>query len=195
MYKLRQTPSQTVGPYFAMRLGGEGQNVLVGPDTPGQHLRIEGRVIDGDGQHIEDALVEVWQADAQGRYRHPDDWWTEVPAGEVFTGFGRAWSDFKTGDYSIETVKPGRVAGPDGGLQAPHINVIVQARGMLNPSFARIYFSDEAEANSEDHVLAQVPEERRSTLIATLTDGGTEPPTYHFDIRFGGESETVFFDF
>ncbi len=153
MYKLRQTPSQTVGPYFALRLGREGQHVLVGPDTPGQHLRIEGRVVDGDGNHIEDALVEVWQADAQGRYRHPEDWWTDAPADEAFTGFGRAHSDFKTGDYAIDTVKPGRVAGPEGGLQAPHINVIVQARGMLNPSFTRIYFSDETEANGEDHVL------------------------------------------
>jgi protocatechuate 3,4-dioxygenase alpha subunit len=195
MYRLRQTPSQTVGPYFAMRLGREGQNVLVGPDTPGQHVLVVGRIIDGDGNHIEDALVEVWQADAQGRYRHPDDWWTDVPADEAFTGFGRAHSDFKTGDYSIQTVKPGRVAGPDGSLQAPHINVIVQARGMLNPSFTRIYFSDEAEANGEDHVLAQVPAERRATLVATLEEGTGELPTYRFDIRFGGESETVFFDF
>jgi protocatechuate 3,4-dioxygenase, alpha subunit len=194
MYRLRETPSQTVGPYFAMRLGGEGQNVLVGPDTPGEHLRIEGRVIDGDGKPIEDALVEIWQADAQGRYRHPDDWWTDVPAGEAFTGFGRAYSDFKTGDYSIETIKPGRVAGPDGAPQAPHINVIVQARGMLNPSFTRIYFSDEAAANAADHVLAQVPAERHSTLTAALEDAGATR-TYHFDIRFGGESETVFFDF
>ncbi len=194
MYKLRQTPSQTVGPYFAMRLGGEGQNILVGPDTPGQHVHIEGRVIDGDDNHIEDALVEVWQADGQGRYRHPDDWWTDVPADEAFTGFGRAWSDFKTGDFSIETIKPGRVPGSDGSLQAPHINVIVQARGMLNASFTRIYFSDEEEANRADQVLAQVPEERRATLVATL-ENGSEPPTYRFDIRFGGESETVFFDF
>ena len=194
MSRLRQTPSQTVGPYFAMRLGGEGQNVLVGAETPGQHLRVEGRVIDGDGNHIEDALVEVWQADAQGRYRHPDDWWTDAPADEAFTGFGRAWSDFETGDYRIDTVKPGRVAAADGGLQAPHINVIVQARGMLNPSFTRIYFSDETEANGEDHVLAQVPAERQSTLVAVLEEGA-ELPTYRFDIRFGGESETVFFDF
>ncbi len=184
-----------MGPYFALRLGREGQNVLVGPDTPGQHLRIAGRVIDGDGDHIEDALVEVWQADAQGRYRHPDDWWTDAPADEAFTGFGRAHSDFKTGDFTIETVKPGRVAAPEGGLQAPHINVIVQARGMLNPSFTRIYFSDEAEANSQDHVLAQVPEDRQGTLIARLEDERAALPTYRFDLRFGGESETVFFDF
>jgi len=195
MYRLRQTPSQTVGPYFAMRLGGEGQNILVGPATPGQHVRIVGRVIDGDGNHIEDALVEVWQADAEGRYRHPDDWWTDVPEDEAFTGFGRAHSDFKTGDYAIETIKPGSVAGPDGAPQAPHINVIVQARGMLNPSFTRIYFSDEAEANNRDHVLAQVAAERRSTLIASLEAGTADPPTYRFDIRFGGDSETVFFDF
>lgn len=194
MPRLRQTPSQTVGPYFGMRLGGEGQNVLVDPETPGQHLHIAGRVVDGDGNHIEDALVEIWQADAQGRYRHPDDWWTDMPADEAFTGFGRAYSDFKTGDYSLDTVKPGRVAGPDGVLQAPHINVVVQARGMLNASFTRIYFSDEEEANGADHVLAQVPEDRRSTLIAQQQESPTAVPTYRFDIRFGGEAETVFFD-
>ncbi len=195
MYKLRQTPSQTVGPYFAMRLGGEGQDILVGPDTPGQHVRIEGLVIDGDGNHIEDALVEVWQADAEGRYRHPDDWWTDVPETEAFTGFGRSQSDFKTGAWSIETVKPGAVPGPDGSMQAPHINVIVQARGMLLPSFTRIYFSDEDEANRDDHVLGQVPPERRGTLIAQLQPGEADKATYRFDIRFGGEAETVYFDF
>lgn len=195
MDRLRETPSQTVGPYFAMRLGGEGQNILAGPDTPGQHVRVEGRVYDADGEHIEDALVEVWQADAEGRYRHPDDWWTDVPENEAFTGFGRAQSDFKTGDWSIETIKPGPVPGPDGSMQAPHINVIVQARGMLLPSFTRIYFSDESEANADDHVLGQVPEDRRSTLIAELGEAGGDEPTYRFDIRFGGDAETVYFDF
>jgi len=195
MGRLGQTPSQTVGPYFAMRLGGEGQNIMAAAHTPGQHISIEGRVIDRAGDHIEDALVEVWQADAQGRYRHPDDWWTDVPADVAFTGFGRAQSDFHTGTYRIETVKPGRVAGPDGSMQAPHLNVIVQARGMLDPSFTRMYFPDEAEANAADHVLLQVPAERRQTLVAELLEASDERPAYRFDIRFGGEAETVFFDF
>jgi protocatechuate 3,4-dioxygenase alpha subunit len=195
MGRLGETPSQTVGPYFAMRLGGEGQNVLAGPSTPGQRVRITGRVFDGDGNHIEDALLEIWQADAEGRYRHPDDRWGNEPAPEGFTGFGRAWSDFKTGEYAIETVKPGRVPGPEGTRQAPHLSLVVQARGMLDPSFTRVYFSDEAEANAEDGVLAQVPDGRRATLVATLEPGDGDPPTYHLDIRFGGEAETVFFDF
>ena len=196
MSRLRETPSQTVGPYFALRLGGEGQNVLAGPDAAGQRVRISGQVFDGDGAFIEDALLEVWQADAQGRYRHPDDRWSDEPLDDdAFTGFGRAWSDFTSGEYVIETVKPGRVPGPDGRPQAPHLNLIVQARGMLNPSFTRVYFSDEAEANDEDGVLAQVPPERRTTLVASLEDPAAEPTSYRFDLRFGGASETVFLDF
>jgi protocatechuate 3,4-dioxygenase alpha subunit len=193
--RLPETPSQTVGPYFSLRLGGEGQNVLAGPDTAGQRVRISGQVFDGDGAFIEDALLEVWQTDAEGRYRHPDDRWSDEPLDDAFTGFGRAWSDFTSGEYVIETVKPGRVPGPDGRSQAPHLSLIVQARGMLNPSFTRLYFSDEAEANDEDGVLAQVLPERRSTLIARLEDADAEPLSYHFDIRFGGDSETVFLDF
>jgi protocatechuate 3,4-dioxygenase alpha subunit len=193
--RLGQTPSQTVGPYFAMRLGAVGQNVLAGAHTLGQRLRIEGKVIDGDGHHIEDALVEVWQADPEGHYRHPDDRWVDVPDGSAFTGFGRAQTDFKTGTYWFETVKPGRVPGPEGSLQAPHLNVIVQARGMLDPSFTRIYFEDEAMANDQDPILRLVPAERRRTLLAGLADGAGPTRNYRFDIRFGGESETAFFDF
>lgn len=194
MPRLGQTPSQTVGPYFAMRMGGEGQNVLAGPEVDGERIRIEGKVIDGDGNHIEDALVEVWQANAGGRYRHDDDARSEIELSHGFTGFGRAATDFTTGDYWFETVKPGMVPDPEGEPQAPHISVIVQARGMLNPSFTRIYFSDEPEANRHDMVLNMVPAGRRHTLIAERDDS-TEPPTYRFDIRFQGEEETVFFDF
>jgi protocatechuate 3,4-dioxygenase alpha subunit len=192
---LGQTPSQTVGPYFAMRLGGEDQHVLAGPATPGRHVRIEGRVLDGDGAFIEDALVEVWQADAEGRYLHPDDRWDDPPADDRFTGFGRARTDFATGDYVIETILPGSVPGPDGRPQAPHLNLIVQARGMLMPSFTRCYFEDAADANAVDPILALVPEERRATLMASLEDADADPARYRFDIRFGGDAETVFFDF
>ena len=176
------TPSQTVGPYFTMRLACEGENVLVTPETAGRRIRVEGRVLDGDRKHIEDALIELWQADAVGRY-----------ATDAFAGFGRCASDFTTGGYSFHTVKPGPVRFPDGGMQAPHLTLTIQARGMLNPTFTRVYFADEAVANEADPVLAMVPPDRRRTLIAALvaTDG---VPTYQFDIRYQGTDETVFFD-
>lgn len=193
MTRLGQTPSQTVGPYFTMRLGKEGQNRLVPEDARGR-IRIEGVVFDGDGAHIEDALIELWQADVSGRYRHDDDTRTELPITEGFTGFGRAMSSFETGEYSFETVKPGAVPDPEGEPQAPHISLVIQARGMLMPSFTRVYFDDEAEANERDMVLAMVPESRRHTLVARRSDGDGVP-TYRFDIRFQGPEETVFFDF
>lgn len=194
--KCLATPSQTVGPYFSMRLTGEGENVLTTPETLGARIRIEGRVLDGDRQHIEDALVELWQADSAGHYHHPADTRADVPADPAFTGFGRCASDFLTGAYSFLTIKPGPVPHPDGGMQAPHLSLTIQARGMLNPTFTRVYFPDEAQANASDPVLQSVPEARRSTLIAELVQGTDSPvPTYRFDIRYQGDDETVFFDF
>lgn len=190
MTKLGETPSQTVGPYFSMRLSGEGENVLT---TRDDRIVIEGKVFDGAGDHIEDALLEIWQAAPSGRYHHPDDIRQLDPA-PGFTGFGRASSDFETGEYRFETLKPGRVPDAEGALQAPHISLIVQGRGMLNPSFTRIYFSDEEEANRDDLVLRGVPRDRRDTLVAQLQEG-TNPPVYRFDIRMQGDDETVFFDF
>lgn len=190
-----QTPSQTVGPYFTMRLSGEGENVLTTPDTLGERIRIEGRVLDGDRTHIEDALIELWQADSAGRYHHPGDDRNDVPLDPAFNGFGRCASDFQTGAYSFSTVMPGPVPHPDGGMQAPHVSLTIQARGMLNPTFTRVYFADQADANVQDPVLQCVPEARRSTLIATLVEGGeSSVPTYLFDIRYQGDDETVFFD-
>jgi protocatechuate 3,4-dioxygenase, alpha subunit len=194
MARLGQTPSQTVGPYFSLKLGAEGENLLAGRGVPGTRIRVFGRVLDGDRQPIEDALIEVWQANSAGRYRHPDDRRTEIPLDEGFTGFGRALTDFKTGEYLIETVKPGPVPDPEGEHQAPHLNFIIQARGMLNPSFTRVYFCDEEEANQADLVLGMVPAERRHTLIATCDDPG-DPQGYRFDVRFQGDDETVFFEF
>lgn len=188
-----ETPSQTVGPYFAMRMSGDGHDVLVSEGTPGQRIRVQGHVVDGDDRHIEDALVEVWRANAAGRYRHPADARDDIALDDGFIGFGRAASDFDTGAWSVTTVKPGRVPGPDGGLQAPHLNLIVQARGMLLPTFTRVYFADEADANAVDPVLAQVAAERRGTLIAEVTDDG-DPTVYEFDIVYQGDDETVFFD-
>jgi protocatechuate 3,4-dioxygenase alpha subunit len=191
---LSQTPSQTVGPYFTMRLSGEGDNVLTTPESLGQRVRIEGRVLDGDRKHIEDALIELWQADSSGRYHHPDDDRDDVPIDPAFTGFGRCASDFTTGSYSFLTIKPGAVPHPDGGTQAPHISLTIQARGMLNPTFTRVYFEDEAEANAADPVLSSVMESRRQTLIAERVTDDSSVPTYRFDIRFQGDDETVFFD-
>ncbi|MEO7369357.1 MAG: protocatechuate 3,4-dioxygenase subunit alpha [Ilumatobacteraceae bacterium] len=190
-----QTPSQTVGPYFTMRLSGEGENVLTTPESVGRRIRIEGRVLDGDRKHIEDALVELWQADSAGRYHHPADRRDDVPMDPAFSGFGRCASDFQTGAYSFLTIKPGPVPHPAGGFQAPHLSLTIQARGMLNPTYTRIYFDDEVEANEVDPVLLSVPDDRRSTLIAVhITDAGSSVPTYRFDIRYQGDDETVFFD-
>ena len=191
--KLGQTPSQTVGPYFTLRLYQKGQENLVPEGYPGERIVIEGKVFDGDRKHIEDALLEIWQANAAGRYRHPDDT-RDLPLDDGFTGFGRTVSDFETGEYRFETVKPGLVPDAEGAFQAPHISLMVQGRGMLNPVFTRIYFSDEPEANQDDLTLRRVPPDRRETLIAQVIDD-TDPRVYRFDILFQGEDETVFFDF
>lgn len=190
---LGETPSQTVGPYFSMRLGGEDQNVIPAPAEGGEPVVITGRVLDGDRKHIEDALLEIWQASPLGRYGHPDDP-RPIQIDPAFTGFARAMSSFETGEYRLETVKPGPVPDLEGDFQAPHIVVILQARGMLNPLFTRIYFSDEEEANQDDLILRQVPANRRQTLIAELVDG-SDPKEYRLDIKLQGEDETVFFDF
>ena len=189
------TPSQTVGPYFTMRIGGEGENVLTTPETAGERIRVEGFVYDGARKHIEDALIELWQANAAGRYQHRADDRDDVPLDPAFTGFGRCPSDFKTGAYSFLTIKPGPVPHPNGGLQAPHLSLIIQARGMLDPTYTRVYFSDEADANANDPVLATVPADRRGTLIGEkVEDGDGSVATYRFDIRYQGDDETVFFD-
>lgn len=194
-----QTPSQTVGPFFAYALtpepyGRQGiaGNVMAGDDTQGDVVRVEGRVIDGDGQPVPDALVEVWQANAAGRYRHADDPRDDVPVDDAFTGFGRSGTD-ANGRFWFETVKPGPVPGRGNAPQAPHINVAVFARGMLTHAYTRIYFADEEEANGIDPVLNSVDEARRGTLIgdARQVHGRT---VYRFDIRLQGDGETVFFD-
>jgi protocatechuate 3,4-dioxygenase alpha subunit len=191
MTRFGQTPSQTVGPYFSMMLGGEGENVLPVPEGA-ERIIISGKVTDGAGNHVEDALLETWQANPAGRYAHPDDG-RNIPLDEGFTGFARAMTDFETGEYRLETVKPGPVPDPEGEFQAPHISIIIQARGMLNPLFTRLYFSDEAAANDADFVLRRVPAHRRDTLVATL-EPGSAPPRYRFDVRLRGDEETAFFD-
>ena len=194
MNRLPLTPSQTAGPYFTMRLPEPNQHIVARPGTLGTRIRIAGRVLDGDRNPIEDALVELWQANAAGRYHHPADTRHHVPLDPSFSGFGSVASDFNTGSYAFETVKPGRVPDSEGGTQAPHVNIIVQARGMLLPSFTRIYFPDDSAFHPNDVVLSAVPPNRRPTLIARSTGSIGGATTYGFDIRFQGDDETVFFD-
>ena len=190
-----QSPSQTVGPYFAQGLLREGDkvftNVLVSEKMEGERIRIEGCVTDGEEQPIEDALIEIWQANRHGRYHHPLDE-QDKPLDPEFMGFGRTATD-TSGNYWFETIKPGAVPGSNGTLQAPHINVIVFARGMLSHAFTRIYFADEA-ANQNDPVLVSIDDPaRRNTLIAGREEAEGKV-VYRFDIHIQGENETAFFD-
>jgi protocatechuate 3,4-dioxygenase, alpha subunit len=186
---LRATPSQTVGPYFHLGMTQVKKDNLAGPGVSGENVTIRGGVFDGDGNGVSDSLVELWQADAQGHYAHPEDPQAKsVAAG--FRGFGRVSTDAK-GTFTFTTVKPGRVPGPGGGLQAPHIVVIVFARGLLKHLITRIYFPDEA-SNAEDAVLQLVPGERRCTLIAKRAPGA--PNNLEWNVVLQGEGETVFFD-
>jgi protocatechuate 3,4-dioxygenase alpha subunit len=190
------TPSQTVGPYFAYGLtpGGKYEwndpfsNDLVTPDVSGDRIRIAGQVFDGDGAVIPDAMLEIWQADGQGRFADPQD--KRALPNAAFKGFGRCGTSAK-GEFAFETIKPGIVPDPDGKPQAPHVLLAVFARGMLLHLYTRIYFDDEAEKNAADPVLALVPAERRATLIAKRDAGSA---TYRFDIHLQGDDETVFFD-
>ncbi len=188
MYK--QTPSQTIGPFFHPGLLHGGENVLVDDLTSGGHIRIVGTVFDGEGKPVPDALLEVWQADAQGFFNHPNDPNCQR-ADRHFRGFGRAGT-VNEGRYEFKTVKPGRVPGRDGEPQAPFINLRIFARGMLIHTYTRLYFSDES-ANEMDAVLNSVDPERRATLVA-VREESPDLPTYRFDIHLQGEDETVFFE-
>jgi protocatechuate 3,4-dioxygenase, alpha subunit len=188
---MKQTPSQTVGPFYSLGLTERITNLLASDTTQGERIRIEGYVFDGDGKSVPDAMVEIWQANAYGRYNHPDDK-QEKPLDPSFLGWGRSGTD-KTGVFSFETVKPGPVPGSDGSVQAPHINVTVFARGMLVHAYTRIYFCDEP-ANDTDPMLSSIKDkDRRQTLIATREEKNGKL-VYRFDIRLQGENETVFFD-
>jgi protocatechuate 3,4-dioxygenase alpha subunit len=176
------TPSQTVGPFFSHALTWLDGPDVVPADAPGAFW-LRGTVFDGAGKTVPDALIESWQASAQGRFDHPDDPRGAAPG---FRGFGRCATG-EDGRWGIRTVKPGRVPGADGRLQAPHIDLSVFARGLLDRVVTRVYLPDEP-SNVDDPVLSSVPEPGRSTLVARLTDDG-----YAFDIRLQGEHETVFF--
>jgi protocatechuate 3,4-dioxygenase, alpha subunit len=183
------TPSQTVGPFLAIGLPWPDGPQVVDPGTEGA-ITISGRVFDGAGQLVPDALVETWQAAPDGSFAHPDD-----PRGggdPRFRGFGRSATD-PGGRYVIITLRPGRFAARDGGTEAPHLDVTVLARGLLDRVVTRIYFADEEAANAADPVLAAVDPGRRGTLMATPEPGG-EPGRFRFDIRLQDPQETVFFD-
>ena len=186
------TPSQTVGPYFAMRLPWPDGPYVVPEGTPGA-ITIIGRVFDGNGNVIPDAMIETWQATPDGRFAHPDDPRGATPGGyHGFRGFGRC-ETAPDGSYRIVTLKPGSLPSPDGTTEAPHLDVSVFARGLLDRVVTRVYFPDEAEANAADPVLSSVPEARRGTLIAeALPDGAGAQ--LRFDVRLQGDGETVFFD-
>jgi protocatechuate 3,4-dioxygenase alpha subunit len=182
-----ETPSQTVGPYLSIGLPFLDGPFAVPADTPGA-IRITGTVFDGDGVPIPDSLIETWQADPAGRFAdlHGYGGASELAG---FRGFARVGAEDGDGSFEIVTVKPGRVGGPGGGPQAPHIDVSVFARGLLHRVVTRIYFADEVEANASDAVLMSVPADRRATLLAQPANDG-----YRFDIRLQGDRETVFFD-
>ena len=201
---LIETASQTAGPYVHIGLAPaaaglalrtqEKPNVLVSAITDGERIRIEGRIFDGAGAPLRDGLIELWQANAHGRYNHPADT-QDKPLDTGFRGFGRAVTDLESGLFWFETIKPGRVPGRHGHHRmAPHVNLWIVARGINLGLHTRMYFEDEAAANGEDPVLRLVePAERRQTLIAQREQRGGEV-VYRFDIRLQGEQETVFFD-
>jgi protocatechuate 3,4-dioxygenase, alpha subunit len=190
-----RTPSQTVGPYLHIGLtqGAYGVReifsaIVADAGFAGTHIRIEGRVFDGEGNIVPDAVLEIWQADDQGRYAHPAD--GRPLASNSFRGFGRCATD-KDGAFAFETVKPGSVPGPGGTKQAPHINVGVFSRGLLKRLFTRISFEEDP-AHASDPILALVPADRRATLLARADPA--KPSLFRFDVHLQGANETVFFD-
>ena len=197
--RLKESPSQTAGPYVHIGLtpnfaeiGGVYPDDLgtsmVNDKTRGERIVVTGRVLDGTGTPLKDALVEIWQADAGGLYNSPSE--VRGSADPNFTGWGRCPSDMTTGEFRFETVKPGRVPFPDGRMQAPHITWWIVARGINIGLQTRMYFPDEEAANAEDPILGRIEHRVRvPTLIAEKVDGG-----YRFDIHLQGEKETVFFD-
>ncbi|RFB79454.1 protocatechuate 3,4-dioxygenase subunit alpha [Methylovirgula sp. 4M-Z18] len=198
---LKETVSQTAGPYVHIGLVPHQagfdifeknfSNILATPDAKGEKIVLEGRVIDGQGAPVYDALLEIWQADAEGNYVQPPQ---DGFAAGAFRGWGRVGTDFATGLYRFETVKPGSVMGRSSRLMAPHINIWIVARGINIGLHTRAYFSDESERNAADPVLKLIEHaERRKTLIAAREERDAQV-VYRFDIRLQGEDETVFFD-
>ena len=198
---LKESPSQTAGPYVHIGLapGAAGFDIykrelgwdIAGLNAKGERIRVEGVVIDGTGSPIKDVLIEAWQANADGHYAHPEG---GGPVEDGFRGWGRVITDFDTGEWGFDTVKPGPVMGRNGRPMAPHITLWIVARGINIGLNTRLYFSDEAAANAADPVINLIEwERRRQTLIARRTERDGKV-VYRFDIRVQGEDETVFFD-
>lgn len=201
---LKETASQTAGPYVHIGLIPKQAgfdifetnftNILADENTRGERIIIEGRVIDGTGTPLRDALLEIWQANVDGRYNHELDRQKSGKVDEGFRGWGRTGTDFDTAVYRFETIKPGVVSGRNGKDMAPHINFWIVARGINIGLNTRMYFSDEQDANAIDPVLNLIEQQpRRKTLIANRDDTGPIP-VYRFDIVLQGDGETVFFD-
>jgi protocatechuate 3,4-dioxygenase alpha subunit len=188
------TPSQTVGPYLHIALEWPDGPQVVPAGTPGA-VTVGGLLLDGAGQPVSDGIIETWQADADGRFDHPDDPRGARPG---FRGFGRSTTD-ANGHWHVVTLKPGSLPTPDGGPESPHLDVTVMARGMLDRVVTRIYFDDDDD-HAADPVLASVPEGRRATLVAVRrSDVAATAPAgpdvdYRFDVHLQGDHETVFFD-
>jgi protocatechuate 3,4-dioxygenase alpha subunit len=185
---LPPTPSQTVGPFFHIGM----DDGFIGPELVAREdpraVRLSGTVTDGEGEPVNDAMIEIWQANSAGRYAHPEDVRDEQPLEDGFDGFGRTCTN-EQGRYELVTVKPGPVPGPNGEPQAPHIEVSVFARGLLKRLVTRVYFPDEAEANAADPVLSSIEDPgARASLVAVEQDGGLR-----FDINLQGDRETTFF--
>jgi protocatechuate 3,4-dioxygenase, alpha subunit len=190
--RLVVTPSQTVGPFFHLALDRPEWADLTTGNPEGERIVVEGRMTDGDGTPVADACLELWQANAAGRYAHPDDARTDKPLDPNFRGFGRVSTD-ADGSFRFTTIRPGAVPGRGNALQAPHIAVAIFARGLLKQLYTRIYFAGES-ANDSDPVLLSIDELAvRKTLIAARREG-LSPQTYRFDIVLQGERETAFFD-
>jgi protocatechuate 3,4-dioxygenase alpha subunit len=185
------TPSQTVGPFFHFCLTSDKCIVrhIAGPHVKGERILLTVHVLDGNGEAVPDAMIEIWQANSEGKYNHPDDP-QQKSLDPGFLGFGRLGTA-ENGSCEFETIKPGRVQGPGKNPQAPHLNVAVFGRGMLKQLYTRIYFSGDP-ANQEDTVLALVPADRRETLMAHRE--AAHPGGWRFDLKLQGEGETVFFD-
>jgi protocatechuate 3,4-dioxygenase alpha subunit len=187
--RLQATTSQTVGPFFRIGFSWLYRDELAGPGVAGERVTISGRVLDGDDAPVPDGIVEIWQANTDGKYAHADDW-QDKKIDTSFTGYGRVPTD-DAGRFRFTTIKPGRVPGPDGKLQAPHLEISVFTRGLLRRLTTRVYFPDEP-SNAEDFALNLVEPARRATLIAKRIEGRTGE--LEWDIKLQGERETVFFD-
>jgi protocatechuate 3,4-dioxygenase alpha subunit len=183
-------PSQTAGPFFHLGLTTTRSVPRIADSSAkGQRVSLTCRLLDGDGNPVSDGMIEIWQADADGKYNHPDDT-QEKTSDPAWFGFGRVGTS-EDGSCIFETIKPGRVPGPGNALQAPHLTLAIFARGMLKQLYTRVYFAGDA-ANSDDPILALVAPARRETLLAQPEAAG--PGRWKFDIHLQGDQETVFFD-